>query len=273
MLYTKKTFSFESPLEESDVCLLGIPFDSTEIGNSVRFGPLFIREAIKNLPGYDPELGINIFEKLKFCDLGDVEIVPGSWELTNNAIQETIKEILTRNKNVFPVFLGGEHLISLGILESLLERHQKITIINFDAHRDLMKEWMGLKHSHITWAYHVLQNKNLEMIQVGCRSWYKEEEDSFKKLGVKEKIEKINNPVYLTIDLDVLDPREAPEVGTPEACGLERKEFFSLLEKACENEIIGMDMVECSSDRINTQTALLAAHIYKKVLGWKWTKK
>ena len=268
MLYTKKTFSYENSLEDSDVCLVGIPFDSTEIGNPVRFGPLFIREAIKNLPGYDPLLKKNIFEGLKFCDLGDIEIVPGSWELTENAIKETVKEILDRNKNIFPVFLGGEHLITLGIINSLIPKYEKITIIDFDAHRDLMKEWMGLKHSHITWAYHALQNKNFDMIQLGCRSWYKEEEKPFEELGIREKLENINNPVYLTIDLDVLDPAHAPEVGTPEALGMTTQELFSLLEQVCKNKIIGMDIVECASNRVNTQTALIASQIFKKVIGW-----
>ena len=97
MLYTKKTFSFEAKLEEADVCLVGIPFDSTEIGNPVRNGPLFIREAIKNLPGYDPQLKRNVFEELSFCDLGDIEVVPGSWDLTNNAIMETMREIKGRS--------------------------------------------------------------------------------------------------------------------------------------------------------------------------------
>ena len=265
MLYTKKTFSFEEKLEESDVCLVGIPFDSTEIGNPVRNGPLFIREAIKNLPGYDPGLKKNVFEELSFCDLGDIEIVPGSWDLTNNAIMETVREI--KGSKAFPVFLGGEHLITLGILNALVP-DEKITIIDFDAHRDLMKEWLGLKHSHITWAYHALQNKNFDMIQLGCRSWYREEEKPFEEFGIRETLENINNPVYLTIDLDVLDPAHAPEVGTPEASGMSVKELFTLLEQVCANKVIGMDIVECASDRVNTQTALIAAQVFKKVIGW-----
>jgi agmatinase len=272
MLHTRRTFSFESPLEEADVALLGIPFDSTETGSPVRFGSLFIREALKALPGYDPQTGRNVFEELSFCDLGDVEVVPGSWELTNAAIQETVKEMFQTKQDVFPVVLGGEHLITLGIIQALQAaafEGKKLTIIDFDAHRDLMQEWMGLRHSHITWAWHALQLKNVELIQLGCRSWYPEEESAFKNLRIKERLEAVQNPVYLTIDLDVLDPKEAPEVGTPEPAGLGSQELFSLLEKACQNQLIGLDIMECASDRVNTQTALLAAQIIKKVLGWK----
>ena len=110
MLHAKRTFEYEHKLEDSDVVLVGIPFDSTQTGYPVRYGPLFIREAIKNTIGWDPELKLNVFEKLKFCDAGDVSVVPGSWDLTSDAIKETAKEILERNPKAFPVFLGGEHL-------------------------------------------------------------------------------------------------------------------------------------------------------------------
>ena len=130
MLYLKKTFSYEYPTEEADVCLVGIPFDSTETGKSVRNGPLFLREAIKNLVGLDPDSRINIFETLKLTDLGDIEVVPGNWTLTKERIADTVKSILEANPKTLPLFLGGEHLITLGILESL-SFHKKITIIDF----------------------------------------------------------------------------------------------------------------------------------------------
>ncbi|HDD72552.1 MAG TPA: agmatinase [Candidatus Aenigmarchaeota archaeon] len=269
MLYTRKTFFYEYPLEEADVVLVGVPFDSTEIGFPVRFGPLFLREAIKNLPGWDPELRINIFEKLKFCDLGDIEVVPGSWRATQNIIKDTIRDIFSKNPRIFPVFLGGEHLITLGILQSLSEiLKERITVIQFDAHRDLMSEWMGEKYSHITWAYHIAKSPEFELVQIGCRSWDKSEENVLKKFAVKEKLEKTENPVYITVDLDVFDPKHAPEVGTPEPMGITPKEFFSCLKKICKNRIIGLDIVECASQRVNTQTALLGAYIFKKVLGY-----
>ncbi len=266
MLYTKKTFEYEERLNEADIALLGIPWDCTETGSPVRFGPVFIREAIKNLPGWDPELRINIFEKFRFADLGDLEIVHSNWNLTGKRIKDTIKEMFQENPGIFPVFLGGDHLITLGILDSLSEiLKKKITVIDFDAHRDLASEWLGEPYNHLTWAYHLLQNRNIELVQIGCRSWSREEERAFSR--IKNRIEKTKNPVYITVDMDVFDPRFAPEVGTPEPLGMNAQDFFALLKQACRNRVVGLDIVECASDRPNTQTAVLAANIFKKVIG------
>jgi agmatinase len=265
MLYTTKTFPFEYSLAEAEIALLGIPWDSTETGKSVKYGPLFIREAIKNLPGMEFNSKINVFEK-KFCDLGDIEVVQGNWNLTENRIKDTIKEIFQENHKIFPVFLGGDHLITLGVLNSLPKK-EKITVIDFDAHRDLLSEWQGEKYSHITWANHL--PKKINLVQLGVRSSTIEEERKAIKNKVKDSIKGIEGKVYLSVDLDVFDPCFAPEVGTPEPLGMKPEEFFFLLKKACRNELIGIDLVECSSDKVNTQTALLAANIFKKVLAWK----
>lgn len=261
MIHLKKTFSYDHPVEEADVVLVGIPFDYTEIGAPVRYGPLFIREAIKNVVGHDPNSGVNIFEKYKFTDLGDVEVVPGNWKLTQEAILDTVKFVYEKRTPV-TCFLGGDHLITLGVLESLAQFHDKITVIHFDAHRDLLPEWMGEKYSHITWANHILNNPKFELVQIGCRSWDKSEDIT----GVSEEIKKTDNPVYITVDMDVFDPAYAPEVGTPEPLGMKPEEFFSHLKKACENRVIGFDIVECASQKVNTNTALLAAYVFKNIL-------
>ena len=262
MLYTKKTFDYEHGLSEADVALLSIPWDSTQTGKSVKHGPLFIREALRNLPGHDPDSGFNPFEKLKFCDLGDMEIVHGSWDLTKERIQDTIKEIFTTNGNIFPIFLGGDHLITLGILESLPQ--ERITVVHFDAHRDLLQDWLGNPYVHITWASHIVRDPKFGLVQIGIRSWSREEESLISKL--KDTFHNTTNPIYITVDMDVFDPAYAPEVGTPEPDGMKPEEFFDILEEAFKNKVIGMDIVECASDRINTPTAVLAAQIIKKAL-------
>jgi agmatinase len=269
MLYSTKTFAFEYSLKEAEIVLLGIPWDSTETGKSVKFGPLFIREAIKNLPGFDFTSKQNVFEKFKFCDLGDLEIVYGNWKLTEKRIKDTIKEIKETNPKVFPVFLGGDHLISLGILNAL-QGKEKITVIHFDAHRDLMEDWMEEKFSHISWAKRLIENKNFNLIQLGIRSSSKKEEKTAKKFRIKESLKEIQGPVYISVDLDVFDPSICPEVGTPEPLGMQQKEFFSLLKEICsKSKVIGLDLVECASDKVNSQTALIAANVFKKVIDWK----
>jgi agmatinase len=267
MLYLRRTFEYEYPPEEADAALLGIPFDSTQTGKSTKYGPVFIREALKNIHGYDPETGKNPFTKYKLCDLGDVEVVPGSWKLTKERIGDTVKSIFETNPKILPIFLGGEHLITLGILQSIADvAKQKITVIHFDAHRDLAEEWIGAEYSHITWAYQLLKNQNFELVQIGPRSWTKEEESAVKKFGVKDAITKTENPVYITVDMDVFDPSFAPEVGTPEPLGISPEDFFRQLKTVCKNKIIALDIVECSSERIGSTTALLAAQIIKKFL-------
>lgn len=266
MLYTRKTFGFEHSVKDADCVLVGIPFDSTEIGRPVRYGPLFIRESIKNLEGHDPETEINPFAKLKFTDVGDVEIVPGSWKLTRERIVDTVKEILESNKNIFPVFLGGEHLITYGILEAFLKFYKKLTVVHIDAHRDLFSEWMGNKYSHITWAYRAVKDFGIDLRQIGFRIWRPEEEEFARKNKIKEDLTEIKNPVYLTVDIDVLDPSVAPEVGTPEPNGMYLENLLILIRDVFKNKVIGMDVVECASDALHTNTALSAAYIIKKSL-------
>ena len=99
MLYTKKTFDYEHSLKEADIALIGIPWDYSQTGYPTRYGPMFIREALKNVVGYDNETKCNVFEKYKFCDLGDVEVVPGNWKLTQERIIDTIKNIFKGGYN------------------------------------------------------------------------------------------------------------------------------------------------------------------------------
>ncbi|MFH1663986.1 MAG: arginase family protein [archaeon] len=270
MLHTIRTFPFEYPVKQAEIALLGIPWDSSETGKSVKHGPLFIREAIRNLPGYDLQSKQNVFEKFKFTDSGDVEVTQANWKLTEEKIRDTVKELFKENPKIFPVFLGGDHLISLAALNALSEiKKEKITVIHFDAHRDLLPEWMGELYSHITWANKLLKSNKFDLIQLGIRSSSSEEEKIAKKKKIKSSLKKISGPVYVSVDLDVFDPSFAPEVGTPEPMGMNPEEFFSLLKTACKNNLIGFDLTECASEKVNSQTAILAANIFKKVLLWK----
>ncbi len=264
MLYLRKTFCYEHPLEEARVCLVGIPWDGTETGMPVRFGPLFIRGAIRELPGFDPGTGKNPFREVKLTDLGDVEVVPGSWDLTGRAIADTVKHIMEASPGVLPVFLGGEHLITLPVVEGLAGFHKGLTVVQVDAHRDLMPEWMGNPYSHITWAHHAVSNKMVRLVQMGVRSWNKEEEPLISR--VRESLEGVEGPVYLSVDMDVLDPSHAPEVGTPEPGGMNPEELFRIVRRVSGMGLVGMDIVECASQRVGTQTANLAARVFREML-------
>ena len=271
MLYTKKTFSFEYPPGDADVVLLGIPWDSTEIGYSTKHGPTLIREAIRNTIGYDTVLRVNPFTKLKFSDLGDLEIAPGSWKSTEERIIDTLKDVFSQNSGAFPVILGGDHLVTLGVLEAF--PYEKITVVHFDAHRDIRKEWQGEQFSHLTWARQILNDSKFSLVQIGCRAWDEEEEKTLKNMNIQEDVSNIKGKVYITVDMDVFSPEYAPDVGTPEPEGMSPQEFFKTLEAVSEKaEIIGLDVVECAGQSLNSRTAQLAAHVIKRVLALKAVK-
>lgn len=259
MLYARKTFDYEYPLEEADVVLVGIPWDFSQTGYPTRYGPVFIREALRNVLGYDSETETNIFEKYKFCDLGDIEVVPGNWKLTEERITDTVKGIFQRNPKVFPIFLGGDHLITLGVLNSL-QGFGKLTVVDFDAHMDLMKDFLGERYSHFTWAS--LIPKAFELRQLGVRSFAKEES----RIEVKNDLGGVENPVYITVDLDVFDTND---VGTPEPGGMKFAEFSKLLSRAFDNQVVGMDIVESAAKCVGSESAVLGANVIKKALGYR----
>lgn len=264
MLYVRKTFDYEYPPEEADIVLLGIPWDYSQTGYPTRYGPMFIREALRNVIGYDPVSKRNVFKERKFCDLGDVEVVPGNWKLTEKRVMDTVNSLLGENPDVFPVFLGGDHLITLGVLNAMKKRMDDLTVIDFDAHRDLVEDFLGEKYSHFTWARHVPRSFRLR--QAGVRSFTEEEERTSEKLGITDNLENIEGPVYVTIDLDVMD---LPDVGTPEPGGLSFGQLRELLGKAFSNNVVGMDIVECGTTRIGSPSAVAAANLIKCAIGHK----
>jgi len=254
MIYTRNSFvNFNYKLEDADVCFIGIPFDSTSIESGSRNGPVAVREALKNIEGYDTETGIDIFEKLKICDIGDIEVVPGSYKLTAERIKETISEILERNPEIFIISVGGEHSITLPIVEII----KPDTILDFDAHADMRREYLGVEYSHATWAYHAMKRFNL--VQRGVRSFSREEYEIIKKLG-----DEIRGRTYLTIDIDVFDPSIAPETALPEPDGWNLEEFCKNLNDV--KNLISMDIVEIAPKSFNSITANLAANIIKRIL-------
>lgn len=259
MLYLKNSFlSYNYSLKEADICIIGVPFDYTSLNPGSRYGPLAIREALKLIEGHHQEFDFDVFEKLKVCDLGNLEIVPGSYELTAERIKETIKEVREKNPEVFFLFLGGEHLISLPIIETLKPE----TVMQFDAHADLRGNYLGNEFSNSTWAFYAARKFNL--VHRGVRSFSKEEE----KLREKIKKNKIYGKIYLTVDIDVFDPSIAPETGFIEFDGWSFSEFKNNLKELEKGKLIGADIVEVSPQNFQSKTAMLAANVVKEILGF-----
>ncbi|OPY23111.1 MAG: agmatinase [Methanobacterium sp. PtaU1.Bin242] len=251
--------------------ILGVPFDSTSTYHpGARFGPNSVREASYNLERYNLLLDRNL--ETTFYDLGNLEVVHGNFHKTSSHLKSAIKEI--KDLQITPIIIGGEHSISYSIIKAL--DIQDATIIHFDAHLDLRDEYMGEKYSHATVMRRVWDLNPQDMIQIGVRSG-SAEETTFAQghdikyytsprvkdnIGEMERlISDIKGPVYITVDMDVLDPAYAPSVGTPAPGGLSPSQLQRLIFSLQGKEVIGFDVVEVSSRCMGDITSLNGAQV------------
>lgn len=264
---TKSFIGFESSYEDSNIVMFGAPFDgTTSFRPGTRFAPNQIRIDSYGLETYSPYLDLDVEDKC-ISDIGDVDIPFGNTKKALDSIKCTCEKIINDGKK--PLLIGGEHLVSLPVIESLYKKYENLHIIHFDAHTDLREDYMGEKLSHATvikraWDL-VGDNK---IFQFGIRSGTKTEFEfackhtylnKFDLSNLDFAIKSIgNNPVYLTIDLDVLDPSIFPGTGTPEAGGITMKEMFSAINSMKSLNFVGADIVELSPsyDQSGVSTAV-----------------
>jgi agmatinase len=274
---------FQKPFEKADYIILGVPFDVTSTYRTgARFGPNAIRQASLNIETYSFRTGIDV-EDLKLHDLGDLHISTDT-EKTLERIEMVIKDLLEAEK--IPVIIGGEHTITLGVVKALGENASKTAIVSFDAHLDLRNEFMGLKLSHTTFMRRINEKiKPGKIIEVGTRAVCKEELAYAKKAEIefltaqqirregseritkqlKEKLAKYKN-IYLSIDMDVLDPAYAPAVQNPEPDGLEMHILLNILCNICDKRAIGFDVVEVAPNYDHGISVIQAAKVIFEVL-------
>ncbi|WAM30650.1 agmatinase [Caldicellulosiruptor naganoensis] len=261
----------------SKVVLAGIPLDFTvSFKPGSRFGPSKIREVSSGLEEYSVYQNKNLFNKV-FCDMGDLELPFGNVDKCIDIIFEFGKKVFQDDK--IPIFLGGEHLISFPLIKAAKEMYDELVVLHFDAHADMRDDYMGEKLSHATVmrrAGEVIEFKNL--YQFGIRSgsedeilFAKENSNIFfiyemeKLFEVLPKLQ--NKKIYLSIDIDVVDPAFAPGTGTPEPGGLTSSQFLEIILKMKDLDIIGADIVEVSPYYdISDRTSLLAAKIVRELI-------
>lgn len=279
-----------SNLENSKVAIIPIPHEETvSYGHGTSKGPDAILKASNELEYYDFDENTEPFE------VGITTYPPCKFE----EINATITRLLEQDR--FIISLGGEHSITAPIVESFTKKHKKLTVLQFDAHADLRDEFEGIKNSHACVMRRILdlnenqegENKteiDIELIQVGIRSMSKEEKNDIDSGKIKTKIfpaetiknnpdwikmilKEIKNPVYITIDVDGLDPAVIPATGTPEPGGLSWYEITSILKRVCnEKEVIGADIVELAPiDGMVAPDFTIAKLIYK-LIGYKFYK-
>ncbi|MGL6107112.1 agmatinase [Romboutsia sp.] len=258
--------------EEANVVVFGVGFDGTTSNRpGTRFASSSMRPEFYGLETYSPLLKLDL-EDYKICDIGDLELSIGDTDKVLNEIYEGTKEIVKDNK--IPLMIGGEHLVTLPSFKAVQEKYQDIHVLHFDAHTDLREEYNNNKNSHATVIKRIwdIVGDN-RIFQFGIRSGTKEEFDfalennhtymEVESINTFEEIVKKlkNKNIYLTIDLDILDPSIFSGTGTPEPGGVTYKEFqniFTILKKY-NIKIVGCDMVELSPDYDNTNVSTITA--------------
>lgn len=262
--------------EKAKTVIFGAPFDSTtSYRPGTRFGCSAIRAESFGIETYSPYQDKDLADYDIF-DAGDPELCIGSVETALSQIEEIADEILANGKR--PVMLGGEHSVTLGAVRSVYKKYKDLYIIQFDAHADLRDDYLGVKNSHacVMRRCHELVGDG-HIFQFGIRSGEREEfrfaekhtkMHRFDVNGIEEIIDTLKGKkVYLTIDMDVLDPSEFPGTGTPEAGGVSFKELLSAVLKLKELDIAAADLNELSPhyDPSGISTAL-ACKLLREIL-------
>lgn len=236
----------------SDIVMLGMPFDGTvSYRSGSRFAPEMIRLASWGLETYSPYFDKDL-EDVNFHDAGDLEFPLGNTYKSLELIKENVEAIYADKKRFFGI--GGEHLVTLPVIQALSKVYDNLTVVHFDAHTDLRQEYLGEEMSHSAVMYHIGEIIGFENIkQIGIRSGMKEEFDLMEKhhtrLNFPEQLSQlVNKNVFVTVDLDVLDPSIMSGTGTPEAGGLTFNELMDWFKKLKELNIIGADVVELAPD-------------------------
>ena len=264
--------SMDCLYEEADVVVFGAGFDGTTSNRpGTRFASSAMRSEFYGLETYSPKLDLDLDNK-KICDIGDLELSIGDTDKVLDEIYQGTKFIVDDNK--IPFMIGGEHLVTLPAFKAVYEKYKDIYVLHFDAHTDLREEYNNNKNSHATVIKRIWDIIGDDRIyQFGIRSGTKEEFDfALKQKHTYMEVSTIdtfgdiiksleNKKVYLTIDLDVLDPSIFPGTGTPEPGGITYKEIEDIFKilKDSNIKLVGCDIVELSPHYDNTNVSTITA--------------
>jgi agmatinase len=278
-------------LEGVDVAAYGIPFDTgTSYRTGQRFGPEAIRSASALLRPYHPVLEVNVVEALSIVDYGDLPVSPGDTERTYAQVEEGLAPIV--EAGVFPFAMGGDHSITLPELRVLARRHGPLALVQLDAHADTWESYFGQRYFHGTTFKRAAEEGLLDptaSVQAGIRGpvYAADDLDASRDLGftlvpsdelralgpdayarlVRQRVGE--RPVFLSFDVDFLDPSFAPGTGTPEIAGFSTAEAVGYLRALRGIDLVGCDVVEVSPpyDGPGQQTALAAANVLWELLA------
>lgn len=273
-----------------DFAILGVPFDTaSSFRTGSRFGPSAIRNISAMMKPNNVILQTNILEELKGGDYGDVNIIPGYILPTYKNIEKSVQEIL--DNDVMPICLGGDHSITLAELRAIAKKYGPVSLVHFDSHADICREVFGEKYNHGTVFRRAIEEGLINpetSIQIGMRgSLYDPEEHKdakdlglklipahkVREYGLKETMDMViervkDTKVFLTFDIDFVDPAYAPGTGTPEVGGFTSYESLSMLRQLKDLNFIGCDIVEVAPQYdCGEITAYMASNIIFEYLS------
>jgi len=262
--------------KEFDVALLGVPFDEkASYLRGAALGPQAIRAAStsKAISAWT-EYGVDLEKETTWVDLGDVDVTGEFFEVFSR-IETSVLEILERN--AIPVVLGGDHSITYPIVKAFAKKFGSLDVLHFDAHPDLYDELYGDRYSHACPFARIAEEGLVQnIVQVGLRAVSGEHREKARALGIRmiemKNIQNIpalsfSNPLYISFDIDALDPAFAPGVSHHEPGGLSTRQAIQIIH-ALEAEIVGIDVVEVNPQQDQTGiTAAAAVKIIMEILG------
>ena len=272
-----------------EVALAGVPYDgSMSYRPGARLGPRAVRNESALLRPYNPVLKVRPFDALRCADYGDVDIAPNSVERSYELIQAEVRKLV--EAGVFPMLVGGDHSITLAHLREVARRHGPLAVVHFDSHLDTWDEYFGSKYFHGTPFRRAVEEELIDpkaFAQVAIRASIYDESDldfqrqhgievirieDVKANGVARCVERLGRlrgrPLFVSFDIDAVDPAFAPATGTPEVGGLDAFEALSFIRGFVGFDLVGLDLVEVSPlyDGPGQITALLAANLLYEAL-------
>ncbi|MBA2616029.1 MAG: agmatinase [Actinobacteria bacterium] len=278
-------------LDGVDVAVVGLPFDTaTTFRPGARFGPEAIRSASSLLRPYHPVWDVDVIEALAIVDRGDAPVSPGDTVGTYRQVEDELTQIV--NAGVFPLCLGGDHSVTLAELRVLAGRHGPLAVLQFDSHTDTWDEYFGQKYFHGTTFLRAVEEGVIDAsssIQAGMRGTVYGPNDLQEARGLgftvlpAEELRSLGperfgdlarervgeRPVFVSFDVDFLDPAFAPGTGTPEIGGFSTAEALAFLRALRGVRLAGADVVEVAPayDGPGQQTALAAANVAWELLA------
>ena len=271
-------------VEKTDIAVVGVPFDSgVSYRPGARFGPAAIREASRLLRPYHPGLDVSPFAEVQVADGGDIAVNPFAIGDAIETVDESVSRLLSAGTRV--VTLGGDHTIALPLLRAVHRVHGPVALLHFDAHLDTWDTYFGEPYTHGTPFRRAVEEGLLDteaLCHVGVRGplYGKRDLEEDRRFGfgivtaadvMRRGVDEIaaalgdrigDRPVYVSVDIDVLDPAHAPGTGTPEAGGLSSRELLEILRGLTSLRLVGADVVEVAPAYDHAQiTATAAAHV------------